>query len=88
MHRNDVRDTVAASLETRVPCRIREILGARRMTGAELSRRLPDDWTVWRVNRRLTGAVPLTLAELDVIAAALEVPVTDLVQIPAPREPG
>lgn len=55
------------------------------MTGAELARRLPEDWTVWRVNRRLTGAVPITLAELDVIADALEVPVSDLVQIPVPR---
>jgi transcriptional regulator with XRE-family HTH domain len=47
----------------------------------ELARRL-DEQSLWVV-RRMRGRVPISLSDLDRIAAALEIPVADF--LPAPE---
>jgi len=55
---------------------IRALLARRRISGRELARRIGASYS-W-VNFRLTGAQPLTLDDLDRIAAVLEVDYRDL----------
>lgn len=52
------------------------------MSGRELARRAK--WDEQKVRRRLRGTSPITVDELDEIAAALEISVNDL--IPPPRD--
>lgn len=55
---------------------IQDILDERRINQSELARRL--GWGRMQVHRRLTGSAPLTVAELEAIAAVLEVPAAQL----------
>ena len=64
------------SLSVRVAEEIRAMLARRRVSGRELARRL-DVSSPW-VSYRLTGNQEIGLDDLERIAAALDVPVTDL----------
>lgn len=68
---------MAQSTTERTAARIRGILGERRLSGRQLAQRVGCPTTT--LARRLTGVYPLRLDELDAIAAALDVPVTDLI---------
>ena len=55
---------------------IQELLDEREISQSELARRL--GWGRMQVQRRLTGGAELTVAELEAIAAVLDVPATQL----------
>jgi transcriptional regulator with XRE-family HTH domain len=76
----DSSDTLSA----RVAEEIRAMLGRKRVTGRELSRRLSvsQPW----VSQRLTGHQEIGLNDLERIAAALDVEVADLLPTPVKRE--
>jgi transcriptional regulator with XRE-family HTH domain len=73
----DVEQGQTANLSDRVAEEIRALLGRRRMTQAELARRLGTSGA-W-LNYRLTGKQPIDVNDLAEIAATLGVPVTDLI---------
>ena len=72
---------MAQSTSERTAARIRGLLGERRLSGRQLADRMGRPATT--LARRLAGAYPWDLDELDAVAAALEVPVADLI---TPRE--
>ncbi len=55
---------------------IQGLLDEREISQSELARRL--GWGRMQVQRRLSGAADLTVADLEAIAAVLEVPATQL----------
>ncbi|SCL43219.1 Helix-turn-helix [Micromonospora pallida] len=68
--------TQPATLTEVVLGEIRAEMGRQKMTGRAVAEAMGV--THVYVSRRLSGTVPLTLADLDRIAVALSVPVTDL----------
>ena len=60
----------------RVASTLRGKLAERRISGAELARRL--GWSQQATSRRLTGSTPITVDELTEIARVLDVPITTL----------
>lgn len=72
------------SLSARAAEEIRAMLGRKRVTGRELARRL-DVSSPW-VSQRLTGHTEIGLNDLELIAAALDVEVSDLLPSPSRRD--
>lgn len=74
-----VTDRSDASLAERAIEEIRVAMTRRRVSGRELARRLgvSQPW----VSYRLTGETPITLADVEKIAAALDVPVSVLLPL-------
>jgi len=64
-------------LARRIARRIRAELAERGLTQTDLAARL--GWQQQKLNRRLTGAVAIDAAELEQVAAALGVPVSQLI---------
>ena len=78
------RETVAAMSETptyHVAGEIRAVMGRKRVTQVELAAMI--DMPVHSLARRLANQTPMTVNELAAIAAALEVPMVEL--LPAER---
>lgn len=73
---SDVSGTDQATLSVRVAEEIRGWMGKRRVTGAELARRLGVS-QMW-VSYRLSGKQPIDLNDLEMISKALSVPVRQL----------
>lgn len=67
---------VTGSLNQTAAAEIRAEMGRQQLTHRELARRL--DWNHVSLGRRLKGTSPLSLDELDHIAAALNVPMQQL----------
>jgi transcriptional regulator with XRE-family HTH domain len=72
------RQTLAQS----VAGEVRAHLGRRRLSGRAAAFRL--GWTQQYMSRRLTGAVPFDVDDLDALAELLDVPVTAFFDVPAP----
>ena len=62
----------------RVAEEVRSIMARRRITGAELARRM--DRPQSNVARRLTGEIAWDVNDLSLVAEALEVDIRDLVE--------
>lgn len=75
-----------ASLSEKVAEEIRAMLARKRVSASELARRLDVSHT-W-VTNRLAGHREIGLSDLERIAAALEVEITDLLPASATRESG
>jgi transcriptional regulator with XRE-family HTH domain len=74
----------ADSLNERVARAIRSEMGAQRLSGVKLARRL--NWNQTFLSRRTTGQQDLTLNELEQIAQQLDVSIERLVlSEPSPR---
>ena len=65
--------------------RLREILGARRLSDAEVARWV--GMTQQKFSRKMNGTTPFTVDELYLVADALGVPVEELVAEVARRGP-
>jgi len=63
-------------LQQRVAEEIRVELARRRMSARQLA--LMTGWSPMYVSRRLRGQLPFTIADLDDVASALDIPVTRL----------
>lgn len=79
-------DDTTTTLSERAAEEIRAMLGRKRISGRELSRKLGVS-QAW-VSYRLTGHQEIGLNDLERIAAALEVSVSDLMPAPARRSSG
>lgn len=69
-------DDTAPALPQAVATQVRDEMRRQRISQAALAERL--GWPQQRVSRRITGAVAFDLAELEVIAEILAVPVAQL----------
>lgn len=67
---------------TRVRWRVREALTERGLSGTAAARQL--GWTQSYMSRRMTGAVPFDLVDLDQLARLLDVAVLEFSVDPAP----
>ena len=61
-------------LNEAIAAEVRAQLARRRLSGVRAARAL--GWTQNYISRRISGAVPFTVADLDALADLLEVPVT------------
>lgn len=67
---------MAQSLTQRVASDVRAELGRQQVSGVELARRMQRSNSY--VVRRLSGEVPFDMADLELVAGALGIPVTSL----------
>jgi transcriptional regulator with XRE-family HTH domain len=71
------------SLARHIAREVRAEMARQGISQEALAERLGEGWIQKRVSRRLTGEVAIDLDELELIAAALGVPVAQF--IPTPR---
>lgn len=70
-------DTASTPVQERVAAEARAQLARRRISGRQVGAML--GWTPAYVSRRLTGQIPFSLSDLEALAMALDIPISELI---------